>query len=351
MGPTEPLTLRGIAARVVFVPLGVASHFARGVVARARLGTLHQRPTVFRCVAERPRARPAGPAGGRLRVYAVITHVVPPVDRLPAEAAAQYLARFQSCLDGLFRAFAHCDLTVEVNTYAGRHLLDRLPAYAAARVRACEHATGDPTRLEFHGHEMIAAAADRHDWFLFLEDDVVLHDPCFLEKLDLFNRAAADPSLVLMPHLYEMSQGRKVYVQRAARDGRVNPYSAHTAIHAPGVTFVEFENPHAAMFCLSQAQVRRWAASGRRWRGRTVWVGHNESACTGCLFECFRLYKPHPRHAHFLEAQHWGEKYATIYQGWDAAAGRPHDTLRPGTTDGAPVAPLRLVLGDGNAAR
>jgi len=256
--------------------------------------------------------------------------VVPPAD-LASEARratrAQHLATTLECA---VVSLAHHDVSFLLNTYRDMHILDLLPRWMRERLEIVEHRTGDPMFIEFYVQDLFLARKDRFDWFLFLEDDIQLVDPCFLEKIDEFNRLAGDPSALLVPHRFELDEGRKHYVDRDFRnaawghaDGRnaedvvnrLTTLSCESAFAGRKVFFAEFTNPHAACYCLTRSQLERWVRTGRTWHGKVSWIGPLESAATGSLFECFDLYKPHPANKWYLEVRHAGSKYADLARG------------------------------------
>jgi hypothetical protein len=148
----------------------------------------------------------------------------------------------------------------------------------------------------------------------------VLEDGLMLDKLTYFNENAPAEA-VLIPHRYELWQGRKVYIDLRAKrvPGENRTTNRLTRIEVGGWAFAEFENPHSGWYCLSRAQLARWLATGRRWYGLASYQGARESAGTGCLEECFRLYKPHPDHMRFLEIRHLGTKYAELFASFHGA--------------------------------
>jgi hypothetical protein len=179
--------------------------------------------------------------------------------------------------------------------------------------------------IEFFAQEIFLEAKDRFDYFLFLEDDILLGDACFLEKVEEFNRRSPYADALLLPHRFELNEGVKYYDCRdfrnkmwtgpAGSDIRdvVNALTLITyesELLRRKVRFAEYTNPHAAVHCLDRRQLGRWEATGRHWRGKVSWIGPLESAATGCLFEGFHLYKPHPENRWFLEVRHLGTKYS-----------------------------------------
>ena len=136
----------------------------------------------------------------------------------------------------------------------------------------------------------------------------------------------APADALLIPHRYEFWQGRKVYIDLLSKTTRDSAWNRLTLLEIAGWKFAEFENPHSGCYCLSQAQLRRWLDTGRRWYGVSSFSGPRESAATGALAEAFRLYKPHPGNMRFLEIRHWDTKYSEHYY---EEAGRATKSARP----------------------
>jgi hypothetical protein len=292
-----------IVAERVLAPPGTVLETVRAIRTRLQIIAVRQRAGVHRRF-------PAPLAGAeKQRVLAVLTHVGDP------EHPEVGVARLTATLEGLLESLAHTSLELVVNALKGRHVVAGLPAYLRERVTVREQEGIEPLFLGFEAQEEFAARAGEFDWFMFLEDDLVLADSLLLEKLTFFNEAAP-PDAVLLPHRFELFEGRKIRIdlrskRRAGETGIVNRL---TVIEAGDWRFAEFENPHSGVYCLSQAQLRRWLATGRRWKGTSSYYGPLESAATGSLEECFRLYKPHPDTIGFLEIRHLGTKYAELYE-------------------------------------
>src|SRR5262249_28523611 len=164
----------------------------------------------------------------------------------------------------------------------------------------------DPMFIELTVPDIFLERKEEFNWFLFLEDDLLIQDSCFLEKIEEFNRRTPYRDALLVPHLFELNNGHKYYIARDfhnkawghgngsdAEDviNRLTTISYNSEIIGRKISFAEFTNPHAACHCLSREQLERWAATGRVWRGEVCWIGPLESAATGCLFERFDLYK------------------------------------------------------------
>ena len=291
--------------RRVLAPLGAVVETVAAVGVRARISLVRQRAGVVRRF---PAPARAGQSPG---VVAVITHLAD-----PAGDGTVALARLRQTLDGLLESLGHTRLEIVLNTLPARHVADALPEYLRTRVEVLERAVAEPLFLGFEAQEEYVARREAGDWFLYLEDDLVISDSLWLEKLEYFN-GAAPAEAVLLPHRYELWNGRKVYIDLCSKGnpGENRTVNRLTRIEVGGWGFAEFENPHSGCYCLSRAQLARWLATGRRWYGLASFQGPRESAATGCLEECFRLYKPDSDNMQFLEIRHQGTKYAEIYAG------------------------------------
>ncbi len=283
-------------------PVAVAAEALQAVRTRARIASFQQRVRVVRRFPEPVVERP------RPRVLAVVTHVVD--GSRPNEVSVERLER---TLEGLLESLGHARLELVLNTLPGRHVAAALPEHQRARLAVREHVGVDPMFLGFEAQGEFARRAEDVDWFLYLEDDLVLGDSLLLEKLEYFN-SGAPPEALLLPHRYEFWKGQKIYIDLVSKSSpELCAWNRLTLLEIADWKFAEFENPHSGSYCLSRQQFRRWLATGRRWYGLASFAGPRESAATGCLAESFRLYKPHPSNMGFLEIRHWGTGYAEFY--------------------------------------
>jgi len=293
-------------SKLVLRPAALLKLLLRSFRTRWGIGLLHQRESVIGFCAE-----PPGPDAPRPRLLAVVTHVVSREQAAAVDGIKR--ERLVRTLESLLAGFAHCDLKIVINTAPGRHLADSLPDSLRRRVEIVEQSDCDPMFVEFLAPDLFLRHRDDFDWFLFLEDDILLRDSWALDKLAFFNRATGDPSLLLTPHRFEMLDGEKVYFDLNWNEGQKDfRWNRFATFETGGVKFGECANPHGACFCLNRAQLDLWEKSGRHWKNRVVIVGPLESAATGCLFEAFTLYKPHPDNLRFFEVEHFDTKYSRM---------------------------------------
>lgn len=209
---------------------------------------------------------------------------------------------------------------VVVCTAGGRHLLDRLPLGPG-------YFTHLPTAAEpkLLGYECHAALRDRlpagYDFYCYLEDDLILRDPLFFVKLKWFVELAGADA-VLMPNRYEVARDRlvhKAYIDgplRAAvtatfQDVSVVPELAADVL-GRRVMFRRPLNPHSGAFFLTAAQMAAWAARPDFLDRSAAFVGPLESAATLGVMRAFRVYKPAPENAAFLEVEHAGTAFLSL---------------------------------------
>jgi hypothetical protein len=75
------------------------------------------------------------------------------------------------------------------------------------------------------------------------------------------------------------------------------------------VGFVRAKNPHAGCFFLNARQMETWAQQPYFLDRDTRFIGPLESAATLEVMRTFRVYKPSPESASFLEIEHFGTSY------------------------------------------
>jgi hypothetical protein len=287
----------------VLAPLGVVFETVRALRTRIEISLVRQRVTVTRRF-------PHAVRGGLVpRVLVVITHVADPVHDVESS-----VGRLAQTVDAVLESLDHAHVDLVLNTIPDRHVASRLPLHLQPRLEIREQTGVEPLFVGFEAQNEFARRVHDADWFLYLEDDLVLRDSLFIEKLAYFN-AAAPRKALLLPHRYELWRGTKVYIDLCSKQtpGENRTTNALTRIEIGEWKFAEFENPHSGVYCLSRRQLSDWLDSGRHWYGLASYAGPRESAATGCLEEVFRLYKPHPDNMNFFEVRHLGTKYAELY--------------------------------------
>lgn len=213
-------------------------------------------------------------------------------------------------------AATHCDLHVLIHTAGGKHVLDALDDLRPY----FEHIpTGaEPRMLGFECHRAMADRVDAYDYYVYLEDDLLVGDPLFFVKQDHF-REQFGQDAVLSPNRFERKRSYplvKAYIdgplasrfRRALRE----PSAVGQVVlegFGPPVVLRRPDNPHAGCFVLSREQMTRWSRRRYFLDGDTRFVSPLESAATLGVARTFAVYKPAVRWASFLEVEHCGSAY------------------------------------------
>lgn len=206
-------------------------------------------------------------------------------------------------------------LDIVICTRNDQHLLEQLqmpPGSYEHRVFDCA-----PLYLGFECHDVLRERLGSYDLFGFLEDDLILHDPAFFTKVAWFQSLGAE-SDVLQPNRYEQyispSQLKKVYIdfEFAAEVDLAGREVDCIAVEAFGqqIEVRQTSNPHSGCFFLSRAQMVHWAAQEHFGKRDASFVGPLESAASLGLARTFRVFKPAPDNASFLEIEHAGQMWS-----------------------------------------
>jgi hypothetical protein len=214
------------------------------------------------------------------------------------------------------RAATPCSLEVVICTTRGHHLLDRLPIKSCYYThRATE---SESMLLGFECHAVLRERLGAYDYYCYLEDDLILHDPWFFLKLTWFNRCAGSDK-ILQPNRYEAALDYpvpKIYL-----DGDLDPgvTAVFQNIHDSGslagdvmgvpVKFERTLNPHSGCFFLTADQMAHWAGQRHFNDHDSRFIGPLETAATLGIMRTFRVYRACPANADFLEVQHAGTGY------------------------------------------
>jgi hypothetical protein len=211
------------------------------------------------------------------------------------------------------------EIDVIVCTVARRHLLEQISldqAFYQHRVRQV-----DPSLLGFECHEVLREHWGSYDYYCYVEDDLIPHDPWFFAKIGWFNRHVGDDKL-LQPNRFERgdrARHQKVYIDGdLAAHVTANFQNVHdrpqlgSTILGIRVLFRRALNPHAGCFFLNDAQMRTWIEQPYFLNRDTSFIGPLESAATLGIMQTFKVYKPAIDNAAFLEIEHHGNQFINL---------------------------------------
>ena len=163
-----------------------------------------------------------------------------------------------------------------------------------------------------------------------LEDDIVIHDPGFFDKLAWF-QAAFGPKAVLQPTVYELSRTgvpakvviaprlNEFYGRPFRREGQAKRLRQRWL--GREVAFEIPDNPHSPSFFLSAAQMDMLVQHPSYGDRDFSWIDPMVSAATLAIGKVFDLYKAVDPARFFLEAEHYGVRYSGRFAPFDVRYG------------------------------
>lgn len=214
-------------------------------------------------------------------------------------------------------------ITIQVVTDGHHHVLDQLEEPYRQMVEEVVTAPPSPMELGFEAHRVLAEQLDGgYDLYGYFEDDLLVLDPFFFHKIFWFQQCIG-AGAVLLPQRFELSWRPEPWADRFYIDGPMQadeiaslipnpPAPIATALPGGQVTFTSPGNPHSGCFVLTQAQMRHWSEQPWFLDRDASLISPLESAATLGLVKTFKLYKPHPAYAAFLEVQHWGMSFRSL---------------------------------------
>lgn len=213
-------------------------------------------------------------------------------------------------------------LTVVICTTQEEHLVERLELDRSLFVH--HKSDAPPLELAIECRRILAHNVDSFDLLCFMEDDLVIHDPAFFEKILWFNGQVGDGA-VLLPNRYELSvrhRFRKVYC-----DGSISRIHSPTYWNDKGppqltatvfnrrVDFRLASSPHAGCYFVTQRQMRQWMQAPWFFSNEIGLIGPLESAASLALLRSFAIYKPALANADFFELQHDDDRFMRYFSG------------------------------------
>ncbi len=206
-------------------------------------------------------------------------------------------------------------LDIVICTVGDNHLLDHIQDMSGLFTHMAV-TIQDPMLLGFECQRVMQERAGDHDWFAFMEDDLILSDPWFLSKLAWFQRHTT-PLVLLQPNRYEVSGGpwHKVYIDGDLSAHLVSQIMPNGQICMKAeflgldIHFVQAKNPHSGTYFLTAEQLRHWMGRRSFLDYDTSLFGPLESAATYGVLRTFQIFKPHIGNAAFLEIQHHGHAF------------------------------------------
>ena len=170
----------------------------------------------------------------------------------------------------------------------------------------------DPKRLPHAARDFLLqdAAESEADLSLYLEDDLVIHDRLYIDKLVWFFDKT-NHQFALIPHRFEMSgdpHHARLFVDGPMASSALPKQQQPQAAVAQGVfwnaepvVFDVAENPHGGSFALSSDQRRHLLERGVADEG---FIGPLETVATFTVMEHMPVLKPSWAYRDFLSVEH-----------------------------------------------
>ena len=216
-------------------------------------------------------------------------------------------------------AAAQTDGTVEIEivvlVHAQNYLLDVLTLFGR-QVQVLRQNLDDPRELGLAARDWLIAHPAPADLNLYLEDDLVIHDPLFAHKM-LWMAHHSNQGCVLLPHRFEQTRHFGI-APRLLIDGPINHeeiadwHRAEISVatgqfrNEKKIRFDCPSNPHSGCFGITRYQLNQLASMQLP---RCGFVGPLETAATLTVGCAFRILKPALVSRDFFMIEHGHPSY------------------------------------------
>ena len=192
----------------------------------------------------------------------------------------------------------------------GEHQLDEVLDLFRPRIEVVLLQPDNPRELPLACRDHLIANRSGADLLMYLEDDLVIHDPAFFDKQRWFLEKT-EHRFSLMPHRYEPVH--QAGIHRLLVDGPLDPkfirrFMQPQANAAQGIyrgqETVHFDltnNPHSGCFVVSTPQAEELS---KKPLPRMGFVGPLETAATLTVLHRYPVMKPNLKHWRFLQIEH-----------------------------------------------
>ncbi|MGB3536161.1 MAG: calcium-binding protein [Microcoleaceae cyanobacterium] len=232
---------------------------------------------------------------------------------------AQCMIDIGKCITMPVNTAQSCKVDIIICTTQNYHLLSHLPVSPPFYTH---HPTQvEPMLLGFECQAVLRDHLGEYDYYCYLEDDLILHDPWFFTKLNWFIQHAGKDCL-LQPNRYEISNNGPVV--KAYVDGNLLPHLTAKfqniqqkpqfsgRVMEQNIQFQRTLNPHSGCYFINAEQLEYWTKQPHFLDRDCSFIGPLESAATLGMMKTFKIYKPSPANSNFLEIQHFGSNFLSL---------------------------------------
>lgn len=219
-----------------------------------------------------------------------------------------------------FRANQNAEIDIIICTANQKHILEHL-GVPKGFYSHHDSTLDNPKFLGFECQKVLTENLGKYDYYCFMEDDLLINDSLFFEKISWFNQKT-DYTNLIQPNRYEVSLRGKVL--KSYVDGDINPRATvnhqnikefpHLNIKFLGknITLQRPLNPHSGCYFLTQKQMECWSNQPYFLDMDTSFISPLESSASLGIMKTFKIYKPSPENANFLEIQHFGDSFLSL---------------------------------------
>lgn len=213
----------------------------------------------------------------------------------------------------LYRTFEGNIVKIIICTNKEDHLVDSLPKRFQNKITHINFNLKNPMYLGFECHKVLLHNNFNYDYYCYLEDDILIKDKYFFDKLDYFNKLFPF-NYLLQPNRYEKN---KSFQEKFYLDGSFGAKWKSNGLILNNLRkrthFFNPINPHSGCFFLNQFQFNKIILSKHFFIKTKNFVGPLESAATYSINKEFEIFKPSLLNPSFLEVLHQGDRYLFDY--------------------------------------
>ena len=260
-----------------------------------------------------PDANPQGygslRAGGQFERALALNRCLHSLLGLQRQAELTVLNIHQKRIDHAPSQLPPLELQISVCT-DGEHQLNQVLDLFGPRIEIVRLPPDDPRKLPLACRDHLIANRAGADLLMYLEDDLVIHDPAFFDKQHWFLNKTGH-RFALMPHRYEPVH--QAGLHQLLVDGPLSPEfigrfmtpqpNAAKGLYGgrEAVSFDLASNPHSGCFVVSATQADELSQQPLPREG---FVGPLETAATLTVLHRYPVMKPSLEHWRFLQVEH-----------------------------------------------
>ncbi len=192
------------------------------------------------------------------------------------------------------------------------HLIGKLPKEIRGKIIHKQRNLKDPMYLGFECQDILLENIKNYDYFCYLEDDLLIEDKKFFDKLELFNKRFG-LDFLLQPNLFEYNPE---YIEKYYPNKIVSVWKSKTLELRDGdkkICLINSWREHSGCYFLNKHQMQKISKSESFGKRTDKYIGPLESAASYSIKENFIIYKPSFLNRSWLELRHVGDRYLKDY--------------------------------------